>query len=57
MESEESDPKKWILSGVCLLMTDDWLKNYYKNRFKIFKILFNFIKIIFIINYFYNKLY
>jgi dynein heavy chain len=23
MESEESDPKKWILSGVCLLMTDD----------------------------------
>jgi dynein heavy chain len=23
MESEESDPKKWILAGVCLLMNDD----------------------------------
>jgi len=23
MESEESDDKKWILAGVCLLMTDD----------------------------------
>ena len=23
MESEDSDPKKWILSGTCLLMSDD----------------------------------
>lgn len=23
MESEDSDPNKWILSGTCLLMSDD----------------------------------
>ena len=23
MESEDSDPAKWILSGTCLLMSDD----------------------------------
>jgi len=26
MESEDSDAKKWVLAGVCLLMTDDWYK-------------------------------
>lgn len=24
MESEDSDPNKWILSGTCLLLSDDW---------------------------------
>ena len=24
MESEDSDPSKWILSGTCLLLADDW---------------------------------
>lgn len=23
MENEDSDPSKWILSGTCLLMSDD----------------------------------
>jgi hypothetical protein len=23
MESEDSDPNKWILTGACLLMSDD----------------------------------
>lgn len=23
MESEDSDPNKWVLSGVCMLMSDD----------------------------------
>jgi len=23
MESEDSDPNKWILAGVCLVMADD----------------------------------
>jgi len=31
MESEDSDDKKWILSGVCLLMSDDWYKFIFKN--------------------------
>jgi dynein heavy chain len=33
MESEESDPNKWILAGVALLMSPEWLtgtpKSYY----------------------------
>lgn len=24
MENEDSDVSKWILSGTCLLMSDDW---------------------------------
>ena len=28
MESEDSDAKKWVLAGVCLLMTDDWYKKF-----------------------------
>lgn len=29
MENEDSDPSKWILSGTCLLMSDDWKIYYY----------------------------
>jgi hypothetical protein len=29
MESEDSDDSKWILSGTCILMSDDWSKFIY----------------------------
>lgn len=31
MESEDSDPNKWILAGVCLLLADDWSINKVSN--------------------------
>lgn len=27
MESEDSEQSKWILSGTCILMSDDWFKH------------------------------
>ncbi len=41
MESEDSDPNKWILSGTCLLMSDDWGTHsqfIYQNLLDFFKI-------------------
>ncbi len=60
MESEDSDPNKWILSGTCLLLSDDWGKT---NVFKmidlnfIYKVNFFTLKLKFILILKYDSFY
>jgi hypothetical protein len=32
LNMEDENPTKWILSGTCLLMSDDWLSIYHSTK-------------------------
>lgn len=35
LNMEDESPSKWILSGTCLLMSDDWsISNYHQKNIK-----------------------